>query len=105
VIVGNLAAEPDKPVADQAALDPERKNEERTAVGVPSDDNRGLYAPVRPDMALPGGQPGEGLERRAVALTLQRLPDRLEGFDLLMNGNKDFGPSGTKTAGNLAVFR
>src|SRR5690606_38984465 len=59
VIIGNLAAEPDKPVADQAALDAEREDEKSPAFTVPSHDNGGLHALPCPDMALPGRKPGE----------------------------------------------
>ena len=71
-----------------AGLDRERQHEQRLA-GAPADDDRGRHALERTDVALPGGEPVEGLERRAVAVRFEMTPVALGGGEILMQRQRD----------------
>jgi len=66
----------------------ERQNEQRLAAA-PPDHDRGRHALKRSDVTLPGGEPVEGLERRAVAVRFEMAPVALCRREVMMQGERD----------------
>ena len=71
-----------------AALDRERQHEQRLT-GAPPNHDRRRHMFERADVALPGCEPVEGLERRAVSLRFEMAPVALGGGKILMQRQRD----------------
>ena len=87
VVVAERLPEEFQPPHD-AGLDRERQHEQRLA-GAPADHDRGRHMLERADVALPGGEPVEGLERRAVAVRFEMAPVALGRCQIVMQRQRD----------------
>jgi hypothetical protein len=66
---------------EAAARNPERQQQQHL-IAAPRDDDRRGHALLRADVALPGGEPVEALERRAVRGRFEAPPVLLDGREI-----------------------
>src|SRR5262249_4139190 len=81
VVIAQLRAEPGETAGQAVRLDCKLQDEQQLPVDVVPEHDCRNGAIARADLALPGGEPIEGLEDGAVGPLLERLPlvpDRLE---------------------------
>jgi hypothetical protein len=88
VVVAQILAKEGQAPCEGAALDAERK-QKQDLVAAPADDDCRRHAARRADMALPGGQPVEGLEWCAVGGLLKRAPDLLDACEIVVRRQRD----------------
>ena len=74
VVVAQILAEPAQPARQMRRHDTERQDAGDVAAAEPTDDDDWADAVPHADMALPGGQPVECLERGAVGDALEAAP-------------------------------
>jgi hypothetical protein len=90
VVVAQVLPEEGQAARQSTPFDCERKQKE-DFIAAPGDHDRGLDAGERSDVALPAGEPVEGLERRAVGGLLETAPVVLGRRDVLMQHEPELG--------------
>ena len=88
VVVAENVAEKRQTAGEAAARNPERQQQQHLIAAPRDDDGRG-DALRGADMALPGEQPVEGLERRAVRGPFEAPPVGFDGREIVMDRQAD----------------
>ena len=85
VIVAELLAEPAQPPRRPVRRDAQRHDEGGVAVREAADGDRRLDPGAKPDMPMPGREPVEGLEHRAIGDRLEAPPLGLDICQIAVN--------------------
>ena len=85
IVVAPLPAQPGQPPDQSAGLDRKRQNEEHLTIVVATKHDGGDGAAARVDIPLPGSEAIEGLECRAVGVTLECSPILLDNVEIAMD--------------------